>query len=351
MTRTRLILALSALAVLGTQTALAISDGRQLEKLPKYTGPKRRIAVTDIEVKIGTSEVDSSTSAGAVSTPTDFGQGLTEMLMTALSKSNRFILLERSDKGLQDIQKEQTQTGLADTTRIQPNNFMGAEVLIRGALTEFNSEQSKSDTKGLLSGIGVSQASSSSTIGIDIRIYDVSTGEIIDSEKAVGKASAKGLDIALTGNDLNLGSSTFQNSSLGKATRQAIDKAVFFICAKLDKRAWQARVAEVTDDESDKKELYLNVGSLAGIKVGDEFEVFHPGKTIMDPDHQGRILATTKGKRIGRCRVTSVEPDISIAAPIDGDGFAAKDVIRLPESAPKTGAKSGDSPANTKGTR
>ena len=351
MTRIRLVFAALSLTLIGTQNALAFNDGQQLDKLPKYTGPKRRIAVTDIEVKVGTSGVESSSGSASVSPPADFGQGLTEMLMTALSKSNRFILLERSDKGLQDIQKEQSQLGLTDATRIQPNNFMGAEVLIRGALTEFSSEQSKSDTKSLLSGLGVSQTSSSSVVGLDIRIYDVSTGEIIDSEKAEGKVSAKGLDLAVTGNDLNLNSSSFQNSSLGKATRQAIERAVFFVCAKLDKRAWQARIAEVTDEESNKKELYLNVGSLAGIKVGDEFEVFHPGKAIIDPDHPGRVLSTTRGRKIGRCRVTSVEPNIAIAAPLEGDGFAAKDVIRLPEPVQKTGSKTENSPSNTKGKR
>ena len=337
MNRIRILLLVSALAVVGSQNAIATRGHDQLDKLPKYTGPKRRIAVTDIELKVGSGEVDAS-SNGMVAPPPDFGQGLTEMLMTALSKSNRFILLERSDKGLQDIQKEQSQGGVTESSRAQSNNLMGAEILIRGSLTEFNSEQSKQGSKGILSDLGVSQASSSATVGIDIRIFDVSTGEIIDSEKADGKASAKGIDLEILKNDLNLSSSSFQSSSLGKATRQAIEKAVFFICSKLDKRPWQARIADVIEDEKDKKELYLNVGALAGIKVGDEFEVFHPGRKIMDPDHPDRVLATSKGKRIGRCRVTSVDPDVSIASPIDGEGFAAKDVIRLPEPAVKKGS-------------
>ena len=215
---------------------------------------------------------------------------------------------------------------------------MGAEVLVRGSLTEFNSEQSKQGSRGILSDIGISQASSSATVGIDIRIFDVSTGEIIDSEKAEGRASAKGIDLSVIKSDINFDSSSFQSSSLGKAARQAIEKAVFFICSKIDKRPWQARVAEVVDDEADKKQIYLNVGTLAGIKVGDEFEVFHPGKKIMDPDHPDRVLASTKGKKIGRCRVTSVEAEIAIAAPIEGEGFAAKDVIRLPEPPAKKGS-------------
>jgi curli biogenesis system outer membrane secretion channel CsgG len=330
-------------------TAFAVSQlcaAAQLDKLPKYTGPKRRIAVTEIEFKVGSADISASSdpSLAQVTPPSDFGQGLTEMLTTALSKSNRFVLVERSDKGLQDIQKEQTQPGVTDATRVQPNNFMGAEVLIRGAVTEFNSSQSKSDSKGLLSGIGIGQSSSSSTVGIDIRIYDVSTGEILDSERAEGRVSAHGIDLSFTNNQYDFGSSSFQNSTLGKATRQAIDKAVFFVCSKLDKRPWQARIAEVVDDEADKKQLYLNVGAVAGIKVGDEFEIYHPGKTIMDPDHPGRVLATTKGKRIGRCKVLSVDPEVSIAAPIEGDGFAPRDVIRLPEPPAKADSKGQNQP-------
>lgn len=340
MRTSRLLPAIALFTVLGPQQSLAVRGADQLDKLPKYAGIKRRIAVTEIEVKLGASGVDTSSPNGAsVTPPPDFGPGLTEMLMTALSKSNRFILLERSDKALQDIQREQTQGGVTDATRAQLNNLMGAEVLIRGALTDFSSEQSKTDSKGLLSGIGLSESKSSAKVAIDIRIYDVSTGEIIDSERATGQMSAKGVGLDLSRNDLNLDSSSFQSSTLGKATRKAIENAVFVICSKLDKRPWQARVADVVDDESSTKQLYLNVGSLEGVKVGDEFEVYSPGRVITDPDNPGRILTTTKGKRIGRCRVASVEPDVAIAAPIDGDGFAAKDVIRLPDPLPKAGSK------------
>ncbi len=345
----------SLLVVLAATTCLALAgpspmtqerekgpkrDKDAIDSLPPYVGPKHRITVQEIEIKTAapasggtapTSDPNSQALQGQLTPPTDFGQGLSEMLVTALSRTNRFLVLERSDKGLADMVKEQNQAGVTEATKVQANNLLGAEVLIRGSLTEFTLQKSQSGGNSLLSGIGVTQASASSTVGIDIRIFDASTGEIIDSERAEGTASSKGLQFSVDKGDYNASSSSFQNSCLGKATREAISKAVLFICRKMDNRPWQARVADVVDDEADKKQLYLNVGSTAGIKVGDEFEVFHPGHTLIDPDHPGRVLSITKGKKVGRCRVTSVEPTISVAEPIEGDGFAAKDYVRLPD--------------------
>jgi Sec-independent protein translocase protein TatA len=113
-------------------------------KLPPWTGPKKRLGVMDMEVKImATTTMEPTPTGGATSTtaisiapPTDFGTGLAEMLTTSLIDSGRFIVLER--KALADIQAEQqlAASGAVDpTSAAGAGKLLGAQALIRGAVT------------------------------------------------------------------------------------------------------------------------------------------------------------------------------------------------------------------------
>jgi hypothetical protein len=73
--------------------------------------------------------------------------------------------------------------------------------------------------------------------------------------------------------------------------------------------------------------LYVNVGSEAGVKEGDEFNVFRVGKQIKDPD-TGEVLGADETK-VGRVRITVVKgARLSTAATISGSGFRAGDTLK-----------------------
>lgn len=129
-----------------------------LRKLPPYYGPRKRIGVMNMDVKVtATSYTAPTSNGGSVTTtsvqippPTDFGTGLTEMLTTALIDSKRFVVLERS--ALQDIQSEQQ---LGASGGVNPNSapktgqLLGAQALIRGAVTEYSFEESSVGAGGV----------------------------------------------------------------------------------------------------------------------------------------------------------------------------------------------------------
>lgn len=314
-------------------------------KLPPYFGPKKRIGVQDMEIKITSTTSDSATSSGGVTTtttidvppPSDFGQGLTEMLTTSLVATKRFIVLERTDKGLADMQREQTLQGVNDETRAQANKLMGAQLLIRGAVTEFTYTKSKQDVGGdIFRGIGVSTSKAQAAVVIDVKLYDATTGEIIDSKKVEGRVSTSGTALSVDRDNMKFGGQEFQQSPLGQATRQAIEKAVLYICQSMDTKPWEGRIATVVD-EGKGPQLYINAGGRAGIKVGDEFDVFHPGSDVVDPD-TNKVISHTKGVQVGRCKVVSVDDDVAIATPIEGTGFAAKDYVRFSTPPPAADA-------------
>jgi curli biogenesis system outer membrane secretion channel CsgG len=306
-------------------------------KLPPYTGPKKRLAVMDLELKVSTTEsTEPTSSGGVVSTtsvsvpiPTEFGTGMTEMLTTALINSNRFVLIER--KALDDIKAEQEfgASEAADATAATTaGKMLGAQVLIRGAITEYTYRRSSVGGGGILGDkLGVSTTKAEALVGIDIRMYDAATGIILDSVHAQGKvsASAAAMDVKLK--DVQFGGNAFAQSPLGQATRQAIDKAVALIAKRMESIPWEARIAQIDPEEATT--IYINAGSSMGVKAGDVLEILKPGVPIIDP--QTRVaIGRTKDKPLGRCKVDSVTPALAIATVDAGEGFEVGDVVRFP---------------------
>src|SRR5262249_34894428 len=78
----------------------------------QYTGPKKRAAVSGFDVNIRELTIysdytPSGTPATAnvnIDSPSEFGQGMSDMLVTALIDSKRFIVLERRD--LKEVENE-----------------------------------------------------------------------------------------------------------------------------------------------------------------------------------------------------------------------------------------------------
>src|SRR5205823_6537126 len=124
---------------------------------------------------------------------------------------------------------------------------------------------------GVLQDLQVGQASYVATCGVDIKLIDVETGQILDSVKGEGKAGNKTKNIGFTSKQFSFGSTSFENSSIAKAIRAAIQDGVKKILARTDKLPWEARIASISSNL-----LYLNFGADTGIKEGTVLEVFRP---------------------------------------------------------------------------
>jgi curli biogenesis system outer membrane secretion channel CsgG len=346
----RLVLLVVALCVLSA-FANNKPDHQATKSTPPsgYTGPKKRIAVTDMEIKVTSSTTQTPNFGGGTTTttevdipmPTDFGQGMTEMLVTALIDTKRFIVLER--KALADIQAEQTlgAGGAVDAgSAATPGKLLGAQALVRGAVTEFTYHRSSKGGSGsILPGVNVSRASAEAAVVLDIRLYDTSTGQVLDSVKAEGRAKSSGTGVGLdtTGTDergmpkgYKMSAASFSQTPLGHATRQAIDQAVTLIIGRMEKVPWEAYIAEIDTAETDPKvTLYLNAGSEMGVKVGDMLEIFHPGRPIIDPQTK-LAIGRTNDTRLGACKVVSITPTLAVAIPTEGTGFKKDDIVRFP---------------------
>lgn len=85
------------------------------------------------------------------------------------------------------------------------------------------------------------------------------------------------------------------------------------LSGELDRLEWFCRVAKV-----EGQEVYLNAGKLSGLRVGDEMEIFRPGKSGERGEIRGRIQIST---------VFGI--DASIGRVIQGNPPQDEDIIKL----------------------
>jgi len=305
---------LSYFALLSLVFLLGCAQGRVRPYAEKYEGPKKRIAVIDFEVKVPRAH-------------RNIGSGMAEMLTTALHETGKFIVLER--KAIQDIIKEQDfgESGrVRKETAAKIGEILGAQVLVRGAVTELEEGVGGAGVGGVLlkKKAGAGLRTTSAHVACDIRMYDAITGVILESKSEEARASSVGVVLAgvlRTGDIVGAGFSA--KTPLGKATRECIEKIVNVIVDKMETIPWQARIVKVSDGN-----VYINVGADAGIRKGEVFKVCTIGEELIDPE-TGLSLGAEE-TYAGKIEIRKVEKKYAVATILEGEGFERGDVVRLP---------------------
>ena len=165
---------------------------------------KPRVAVINFEV-------------GVSSAPGDIGSGIADMLTTALVKSGKVDVYERSQ--LQAVLGEQglSSSGLIDPgTAIKMGKLLGVQYIIMGKITEYGVTESGSDIGSF------SFKSNEARVAADCRMIDATTGKIVLADTGIGSESSGG--IAESSNSISLGMEGYDTSIIGKAARKAIDE-------------------------------------------------------------------------------------------------------------------------------
>jgi hypothetical protein len=126
-----------------------------------------------------------------------------------------------------------------------------------------------------------------------------------------------------------MSSSNFGQTILGEATHQAVDSLGAALDAKsaslpTHKVTVAGTVADVTGNT-----LILNVGSRAGVKVGDLLDITRPVKTVKDPT-TGKVLRTIADK-IGSAKITDVDEGSATATFSGGGAAKVGDTVKSPD--------------------
>ena len=96
------------------------------------------------------------------------------------------------------------------------------------------------------------------------------------------------------------------------------------IVATMDKMNWEGRIAMVNGDR-----LFLNVGKISGLQIGDLLKVSEEGDEIYDPQ-TGNYIGKTPGRMKGTLEVVSYfGQDGAITIIHSGSGFKENDKVEL----------------------
>jgi len=190
-----------------------------------YQGPKCVIAVGDFTVQ----------ARGA---PQEIGDGLREMLQTALFESNYFIVVDRSDTAGISAEQLLSESFISNPDAIlQKGQMYPAEVLVYGAVTSLEGGGLGLRLKIPGAPVKLGGTYHKAKVTIDIRIVDSSSGRVIASRSICGTAlSGRGMVgtiVSKTG--LPLALEMVENTPLELAIRDCIYRAVISLCKTIPK--------------------------------------------------------------------------------------------------------------------
>lgn len=309
-----------------TKTASNVSSNNDedtslnLKSIPKLEGPKKRVAIVKFEDKSG----NGWYSAG------DVGEGMSDMITTEMFKSGNFVLVER--ESMQNVMAEQKlgQTGLVTAgSAAKIGKLLGANAILIGSVTEFGPKESEISaggwatsklTKGVVSNIGLN--TQTVRVAVDIRLVDTSTGEILLAETAVAEKKSRNINFSSWSlPSVKMGNSDFDNTLIGKATREAINNVILKVTGTMKDVKWSGYVLKV-----DGENIIINAGIETGIEKGMQMTVRGPGEEIEDAE--GRIFYVP-GNDIAEIEITMPMDKISRAKLISGSGIEKDSQIIL----------------------
>ena len=292
---------------------------------------KKRIAVLNFEY--GT--VQSSVAA-IFGTNTDVGRGISDLLVQKLVQDGKYSVIERN--ALDKILAEQnfSNSDRADaTTAAKIGRVLGVDAVVVGSITQFGRDDKNTTVGGgAVGGItrrfgvgGVQKRDAKAVVAVSARMIDTSTAEILSAVTGNGESSRGGTSLVgggggggdAAGGGFDMTNKNFGATILGEATHKAVDSvAEQFdqVSASLPTR--KREIAGMVADVSGGM-LILNVGSKAGVKVGDTLDISRPVRTIKDPA-SGKVIKTITDK-IGTATVTEVD-ELSATAKFNGSASA-----------------------------
>jgi len=268
---------------------------------PPYHGPKKTVAVA---------KFDATGAFLAKYGGWDIGGGLSAQLVDELVRSNRFIVVDRSDLAAVLREQEMKLEGLTNKKAPMAGRLLGAQKIIRGSVTEFNEDDKGG---GFSIGIGsrgvgtsVSPRSRKGHVKIIVRMINSQTGQVEGSYNAEQKLVSKSIAIDVIKDNISFGGESFKKTALGQATQLAMRDIVQYIIKEMENEPWQALIANVKGGK-----VYVNAGNNANLKAGDTLKCYRIVDQITDPA-SGEILGVEEAQ-IGTVRINQVFPKYSTA--------------------------------------
>ena len=247
----------------------------------------------------------------------ELGDAWGTILTDQLVQSGKFIVLGEADmRGAAMQEQDLAASGRTAGGKKAPKTgrMTPAQLLVKGAITHVQETKGGSGGfslgKGILSGVSIGGSAGGAEINITIYVCDSATGQVKASKSVIGKSGKRGLKLGYHGSRFGGDLGGFEKDNMGQATTDAINQAMEYIIAQLDKIPWEGTVVLVKPDK-----LYINRGSREGVAVGMKFDI---GKVeeVVDSD-TGEVLDSSMTK-LGTVTVTEVKEKIAYTTPLAG---------------------------------
>lgn len=308
-------------------SGLAMNQKQETPPRPPLVPPKRTVSVQSIEVKLtkgstptgvgmsigfGNTSTSGSQSDGEIeiSDPQEFASGVQAVMMTSLSESKGFLVVDLGDPSMP------TASGTMPPADDSQTSGPESELLLRAVITDMSCRRRSGGLAiGDLSG---GQGQFENKVTMDVRLIDPLTNIVVDSVRATGRKTSKNSIFEATkysvwdptSKILDLSYKDYEDSALAEATRLATQDAVKKLIEKSQKRPWEARVIKIIE-ENGELEFYLNVGPDCGLMVGDKLELLLQGDPILDEKTE-KIIGRSRPKKLGVLEVFNVQEQNTI---------------------------------------
>ncbi len=276
---------------------------------------KKLVAVLDFDYGTVRSAVQAY-----FGTDQDVGKGISLLLEQKLVQDGKYRVIDRNS--MDKILKEQNFTNrdrVDSTSAAKIGRILGVSAVITGSITQFGRDDKHQGVGGGGYGLGkfglggVGRNESKAVVNVTAKLIDINTAEILAVATGSGESKRGGFRLGGGGGSgsggggggVDMGSSNFANSILG----EAVNASVASLGQQLDDKADSLPTVKVVVSglvaDVSGNTLILNVGTKAGVKVGDHLGVFRKGKEIRDPA-TGKVLKTIE-TRLGDVTVTEAD--------------------------------------------
>lgn len=290
-----------------------------------FAGSRTRMAVSKVDntTTIASYNVggDTEYDVGTATVPIN---GIEAMITDAMNRTNRFRMVERQAVG--HILQEQdfgASGRVAQPSAAKTGNVLGAQFLLEAVITNYEAGVSNKKVGGgiggllggrtgaILGGIGVSK--SSTAFGMNIRLVDAATSEVVFTKQINREIKESGLTFGVGGygNGVALGgfAGSYTRTPIGQTVFAAINEAAFELIQAIGSQSASGAVIKV-----EGRTVYLNLG-VGAVEVGDRLTLKRPGSALIDPDTG--ISLGSEDEEIGTVQVSQVKDKFSIGS-VDG---------------------------------
>jgi curli biogenesis system outer membrane secretion channel CsgG len=301
---------------------------------------KKRVAVMNFDYATVHSSVLSIWGADQ-----DIGKGIADILVDKLVNTGQYSVIER--KMLDKILAEQN---FSNSDRADPSSaakmgkILGVDAIIIGSITQFGRDDKKTGIGGGAFGGfgrkvglgGVEKREAKAEVAITARMINTDTAEIMASVTGKGQSMRGGTSLvgagagggSGAGGGFDMRSSNFGATILGEAVHSACDQ----VAKQLDTKATALPTRTVSIDglvaDASGDSVIVNVGKMAGIKVGDKLEVRRKVREIKDPG-TGKVIKRVEDK-VGDLVVTEVDDSSATGKYTGSTPAKVGDTVRNP---------------------